>query len=312
MTAAPEPKAPVDAHTLEAPPLRDSAAVVLLYLVAIVVGVVAASAVETRGAYAVELTLLVGTCAATVPVWLASMALRNDSLYDAYWSVAPFAMGCALVVTAARTGTLDARLLAAMAVLSLWSWRLTWNWYRSWGGLGHEDWRYGRIRERSGVFYPLVSLLGIQLMPTLMTWAGTLPLVPIHRGGGDFGLLDVVALLLGLGAVALEARADTELHAFRRTRRDATQVLDSGLWARCRHPNYLGEMLFWWSLALFAVARDPAAWPWSVGALAITALFLGVSIPLIETRLAERKPAHAAYRARVPLLLPLGRPAERD
>ena len=54
-----------------------------------------------------------------------------------------------------------------------------------------------------------------------------------------------LSLLLGLGAVALEARADTELHSFRRTRRDVTQVLDSGLWARCRHPNYLGEMLFW-------------------------------------------------------------------
>ena len=40
------------------------------------------------------------------------------------------------------------------------------------------------------------------------------------------------------------------------------------------------------------------------GAIAITILFLGVSIRLIETRLGERKPDYARYRAEVPMLLP--------
>jgi steroid 5-alpha reductase family enzyme len=35
--------------------------------------------------------------------------------------------------------------------------------------------------------------------------------------------------------------------------------MDMGLWRWCRHPNYLGEVLFWVSLWLFAIAADPVS-----------------------------------------------------
>ena len=292
-----------DAHTLEQAPTRDGLVVAGIYLVAMVVGV--ASALLAPGH--VVLQLLAGTSVATVVVYLASFFTRNASMYDAYWSVAP---GCMAIGLAVVGGGDPWRIALAAALVALYALRLTGNWYRGWGGLDHVDWRYEQIEARTGIFWQPVNFLGIHYMPTLMTWAGALPLVPVMLfPGAPLGWLDGLAALVTLLGIALETIADEELRAHRRTRRDASELLRTGLWARCRHPNYLGEMLFWWGLGLFAVASGPDRWVYLAGAAAITALFLGVSIRLIETRLGERKPDYARYQAEIPMLLPrLGTP----
>jgi len=87
--------------------------------------------------------------------------------------------------------------------------------------------------------------------------------------------------------------------------------MDVGLWRWCRHPNYLGEILFWVSLWWFAIAADPRVWWWTaVGPVAIAALFLGASIPAMDTRNAERRPGWAEYAARTPALWPRRPPRE--
>ena len=50
--------------------------------------------------------------------------------------------------------------------------RLTWNWYRQWHGLSHEDWRYVDIRKKTGRAWPLASLAGVHFFPTLIVFAG--------------------------------------------------------------------------------------------------------------------------------------------
>ncbi len=63
-------------------------------------------------------------------------------------------------------------------------------------------------------------------------------------------------------------------------------------------------MGFWWGLWLFALAADPGWWWTGVGPLAITLMFYFVSLPMIETRMKERRPGYAAYAARSSLVLP--------
>ncbi|MEE2891924.1 MAG: DUF1295 domain-containing protein [Pseudomonadota bacterium] len=287
-----------DAQTLDRAPIRDGFVVAGIYIMAIAAGV----AVSLLGPGPVVLKLLAGTSAATVVVYLASFITRNASMYDAYWSVAPGSMAVGLVAVG---GGDPGRMALAVGLVLLYAIRLTGNWYRGWGGLGHVDWRYQQIEARTGIFWQPVNFLGIHYMPTLMTWAGALPLVPVMLSpGAALGWLDGLGAFITLLGIALEAAADEELRAHRRTRRDASELLRTGLWARCRHPNYLGEMLFWWGLGLLAVASGPDRWMYFAGAIAITILFLGVSIRLIETRLGERKPDYARYRAEVPMLLP--------
>lgn len=81
--------------------------------------------------------------------------------------------------------------------------------------------------------------------------------------------------------------------------------MDRGLWGWSRHPNYFGEICFWWSLALFGIAASPADWWWlPVGGVAMVAMFLGASIPMMEQRSLARRPSYQDVVDRVPVLVP--------
>ena len=244
--------------------------------------------------------------AATCVIFAFSVVFRNSSFYDAYWSLAPIAIvvywmqGSGEGVPAARQA------LVALLVL-LWALRLTGNWARGWAGLGHEDWRYVNLQQQTGRLYWLVSFGGIHMLPTLWVFGGCLALYPaLATGTGALGALDALAGVVTGVAIWLEFQADQELRRFRTAPARRTEdVLDTGLWARSRHPNYLGEMGFWWGLWLFGVAAD-ASWWWTVvGPLSITLMFRFASLPMIETRMLERRPeAFAAYQRRTPMVLP--------
>ena len=252
---------------------------------------------------------LIADLIATAVVFAASRIHHNSSFYDAYWSVVPPAL--ALYWWAAGDlGLDDVRAWLVTTVVMVWAVRLTANWLYSWPGLEHEDWRYPLLRDRAGRWSLLADLFGIHLFPTLQVFLGMLPVyVAVTVSGRDVGWLDGLALVIGLGAVALELAADTQMHRFVRGRQPG-QVMDQGLWGWSRHPNYFGEISFWFALALFGVATVPGdAWWLFVGVLAMLAMFLGASIPMMEERSLERRPSYQGVIDRVPRLVP--RPPRR-
>lgn len=240
--------------------------------------------------------------AATGAVFAFSVALDNSSVYDAYWSVAPMAIAPALC--AAGGGAPFARRALVVALVLAWGARLTYNWARGWAGLHHEDWRYVDLRAKTGRAYWAVSFFGIHLFPTALVYLGCLALLPaLVTGSRPLGALDLAAALVTAAAVAVEAVADAQLRAFRAAARPG-EVMAAGLWACSRHPNYFGEILFWWGLFLFALAADGGAWRAGAGALAITALFVFISVPMLDRRSAARRPEYAAHMRRVSAIVP--------
>lgn len=241
---------------------------------------------------------------ATLVVFIGSLALNNCSIYDPYWSLAPILMAPYWVAHAEPGATGPGQLLI-VALVALWGGRLTWNWLRRWRGLTDEDWRYRQFRTAWGRAYWPGSLVGIHLVPTAIVFVSALPLWPaLTRAGRPVGPLDLAALAVTAAGIVLEAVADRQLHRFLRSGPPPGALLDRGLWSWSRHPNYLGELLFWWGLWLFGVAAAPGQWWLVIAPLLMTALFLGVSIPLMERRMAVRRNGFADYRRRVPLLLP--------
>lgn len=233
--------------------------------------------------------------AGTATVFAFSVALGNSSVYDPYWSVAPLPIAvywASLAPAGSPGGTL--RPIAILALVGAWGARLTGNWVARWGGLRDEDFRYREIRRRTGRAYWPASFFSIHLMPTAWVFLGLLPLYPaLASARREAGLLDLAAAAVTAAAIAVEAVADHQLRAFVRTRRDPAAVLDRGVWAFSRHPNYFGEVLFWWGLFLFGVAARPG-WAWTVvGPLSITLLFLLVSVPWMDRRMIERHPQWA-------------------
>jgi steroid 5-alpha reductase family enzyme len=145
------------------------------------------------------------------------------------------------------------------------------------------------------------------MFPTVIVFAGMLPLWPALAGPGrPLGWLDLAAVLVTGGAVALEGIADNQLRAFRHSNPPRGAILQTGVWGWSRHPNYFGEASFWWGLYLFALAAaGTSAWWSGVGALAITIMFWFVSIPLLDNRSLERREGYRAHMDRVSGFIPL-------
>lgn len=289
--------------------MRPKATAFALILAAYLSALAAALAVLVGSPLAAPWDALLADLTATVVVFAFSRSYRNSSFYDPYWSVIPPLL--ALWWFVHRADDVE-RWRAALVVALVWLWgiRLSANWASHWGGLAHEDWRYPLVRARAGRHALLADFFGIHLVPTLQVFVASLPVyVVTTRGTAPLGALDLLAAAVTLGAIAVETVADWQLHAYI-ARKPRGGFIAHGLWAWSRHPNYLGEVSFWWGLLLFGLAAAPSAWWWlPCGALAMTAMFVFVSIPFMDRRSLERRPAYGEHMRRVPALLP--RPPRR-
>lgn len=228
--------------------------------------------------------------------WALQRALRNAGWVDAIWTFGLGAVGIAAAFAAGPSG----RTIAVL--LGLWSLRLGAHiTARSRGA--PEDARYAALRQSWGTGYEprMFGFLQIQaaaaaLLIIPVALAATAPWPP-----SPLALAGLVVALLGL---AVEALSDSQLRAFRR-KAGHGQVCDTGLWSRSRHPNYVGEWLFWLGLALFALPA-PFGFVALIGPAFIYWLLVHVSgIPPLEAAmLASRGEAYAAYQRRVPAFLP--------
>lgn len=279
-----------------------------LVTVAYVVAVAAAGAwlwlVPSTGL--LWLDTLIADVVATLVVFVFSRVYRNSSFYDAYWSVIPPLLMIYWwwqgPTGLSGPGALRTWLMAV--VMGYWAIRLTRNWALGFAGLHHEDWRYPVLRESAPRFEFLIDFFGIHLFPTLQVFVGMLPVyIACTRPGDGVLWLAWLAFALGLAAVTLELVADAQMRRFVVAHPGA--AMDQGLWAWSRHPNYLGELGFWLSMALFGIAAAPGDWWWLlVGVAVMLAMFLGASIPMMEKRSLQRRPQYQDVIDRVPMLLP--------
>jgi steroid 5-alpha reductase family enzyme len=269
-----------------------------------------------------ENILLKSTLAVAITVaiiFLGSIIFNNSSVFDPYWSLAPPLMVIYYMVSvlessfSIRGGGFGAynflmsspRIPIIFLFTLVYSIRLTWNFLRNWPGMKHEDWRYVDFRTNTGKAYWIVSFSGIHFFPALMVFGGTLAIwVTVVQGYRQMNLVDLLAILVTGYAILLEAIADKQLRKFLSRNSESGKTMNQGLWSLSRHPNYLGEILFWWGLYLFAVAANPSFWWVIIGPLAITFMFIFASIPMIEKRMMKRRKDYAAYRERVSMLIP--------
>ena len=252
--------------------------------------------------YATLLADVVGTFV----IFLFGLIFRNSSLYDPYWSLVPIIIALYWLLTPLMAGVNMTRGIIATLLVALWGLRLTYNCFRRWTDLNHEDFRYQDFRAKTGKLYWLVDLFGIEMMPTLMVFAGCLPLFPVASlSNTPLGLLDLAAIGVTLGAIIIEMIADQNLQAHLKSNPPAGSICKVGLWQYSRHPNYFGEIVFWWGLYLFALAANPTWWWTGIGALAITLLFVFISIPMMETRKRLKRPDYDEQVAGISTLIPL-------
>ena len=268
--------------------------VALVYVIATAVGVFVYHKVDLEW----WLALLIADTVATAVTFAFSLIFKNASVYDPYWSVQP----PVILVAFAIGKRLNAFGILLIIAVSFWALRLTANWAYTFGNLTHQDWRYTMLREKTKKIYPVVNFIGIHMVPTLVVYMCILPAVYAVLAETSLNVGSALFLCVSLGAAVMQGIADIEMHKFRKNRDGA--FIRRGLWKYSRHPNYFGEILMWWGIGLSVVCARPDAWYLLVGAIANTALFLGVSIPLADGR-QSKKEGFSEYKAQTRMLLPI-------
>ncbi|MFT6210285.1 MAG: steroid 5-alpha reductase family enzyme [Bacteroidia bacterium] len=240
--------------------------------------------------------------AATVFIFLCSMIFNNSSMYDPYWSIKPavIAAGYAFIF-----GLSSIASIALFALMILYNLRLTTNFFRDWGGLKHEDWRYRNFRDQFPKAYWAVSFSGIHLFPTIMVYLACIPLYFGMKQSFEMSWLGWLGILITIAAVLIAYTADEQMRSFRSHPDNKGKNMNVGLWKHSRHPNYLGELLTWWGIYLVALDASSDYWWTGVGALAITVMFVFISIPLMDNRSLKRRPNFEEHMKRTRAILPI-------
>ncbi|MGD9055334.1 MAG: DUF1295 domain-containing protein [Desulfobacterales bacterium] len=234
--------------------------------------------------------------------WVLSLIRKNVTLVDSLWG-----LGFVLIawITFGLTEGFYGRKVLLVALTTVWGLRLsahlTW---RNWGK--GEDPRYGGWRQASGGSFWIISLFKVFLLQALFLWVislaiqyGQMSPKPAH-----WTHLDLLGFCIWLIGFVFESVSDWQLARFKADSTNRGKVMDRGLWAYSRHPNYFGESLIWWGLFLIALST-PNSWWMVISPLIITAVLLKMTgIPLMEKTIVNTRPGYAAYIRRTPAFLP--------
>ena len=244
-----------------------------------------------------ELYILTFNLGATVAlmtgVWLLSLVKRDASVVDVFWG-----LGFVLVawLTFFQTDGYLGRKLLLIMLTTIWGLRLAVHiLVRNWGH--GEDRRYQAWRTQHGERFWWISLFTVFGLQAVLLWVISI-VVQVGQLSPEparFVWLDGLGATLWAIGFGFEAVADWQLARFKADPANLGKVMNHGLWAYSRHPNYFGECLVWWGLYLITLATPGGAWA-IISPVVITFLLLKVSgVTLLEKTILDTRPEYKDY-----------------
>jgi steroid 5-alpha reductase family enzyme len=234
--------------------------------------------------------------------WFISLLFKNVTIVDSLWGLGFVII--AWVTFSMAQGFIGRKLLIAILV-SLWGLRLTVHLSRRNWGIG-EDPRYGTWREKSGDRFWLVSLYKVFFLQAVFLWVISLSLQfgQLSPTPETYTWLDIIGAVVWTAGFVFESVGDRQLAKFKADPQNKGKVMDRGLWAYSRHPNYFGEFLIWWGIFLITLST-PNSWWTVLSPLIITAVLLKMTgIPLTEKTIVNTRPGYTDYVKRTSAFIP--------
>lgn len=171
-----------------------------------------------------------------------------------------------------------------------------------------EDRRFDEMREDCMKFFVFWAF------QILWVWVVSLPLTflnsinskdPLNSG-------DLVGFILAAGGLIIEAFADQTKFNFKQDLSNRGKWCDTGIWRYSRHPNYFGELLFWWGIFIScAQVFNHHLWAYFtiISPLFTASILFGLSgLPLLESGANKRfghMQEYLDYRKRTSILIPM-------
>ncbi|MFI5915909.1 DUF1295 domain-containing protein [Dactylosporangium sp. NPDC051541] len=247
------------------------------------------------------------TLVAVVVVMALTMAYalrkQEQSIVDTIWGLGFVVIAIVSFFLSAAYGDTRQRVVA-LALTAIWGLRLGGYIYARNRGKG-EDPRYAALLKRNQgklvpyvvrtIYFPQGAIMWVVSLPVQVAMYVAKPIPAVLWAG-------VVVWAVGF---AFEAIGDAQLARFKRDPANAGRLMDRGLWAWTRHPNYFGDSVVWTGLFLLACSHWLGLVTVFAPALMTYMLVAKSGKALLERRMSRsRGPEYADYLARTSGFLP--------
>ena len=222
------------------------------------------------------------------------------SVVDTMWGLFFVAVGWAV----ALAGGFSARSVLLAVLASVWGLRLAWHIGNRARGHG-EDYRYVELSKDVPPEKKFAwAVKRVFVTQGVVAWFVALPLTVAATTDKALGWVAWVGVVIWAAGLFFEAVGDAQLKAFKADPANKGKIMDRGLWAWTRHPNYFGDSTVWWGLWVIAAE----AWPGVLTILSPIAMtyFLAfrTGAKLLEKAMSKR-PGYPDYMERTSGFFPL-------
>jgi steroid 5-alpha reductase family enzyme len=198
----------------------------------------------------------------------------------------------------------DGRSILLWALVVIWAIRLGTFLFSRIKKAGKDD----RFDEIKPSFIRFLNVWTIQGLWVTFTMAAALVAITTTTRK-ELDCYSLIGALVWLFGFIFEVAADAQKSRFNADPANKGKFIQTGLWARSRHPNYFGEIILWIGVAIIALPVLQG-WQWvaMISPLFVTLLLTRVSgVPLLEKK-ADKKwggqEDYESYKKKTPVLIP--------
>ncbi|CCC05952.1 hypothetical protein SMACR_00167 [Sordaria macrospora] len=250
---------------------------------------------------------------------------KNYSQVDRFWSILPTVYIGHFATWARLVGIPSRRIDAALLFSTIWSTRLTYNYWRKGGyGIGHEDYRWQIVRDMLPKWaFHILNWTFISFIQSVLLYMFASPvyvLLLATQFEPELSTADIGFTVMELGLILTEFIADHQQWVFQSAKKEyqtTGQVpaghnkadldrgfITSGLWAYSRHPNFAAEQSIWLTLYQWGCFATNSLYNWTVlSPIMLMNVFQG-STWLTERITSGKYPEYSAYQKKVGTFIP--------
>ena len=241
--------------------------------------------------------------------------LNKVAVVDIAWGLGFVAVALVSALVGFAAEDADARRWLVLALVAVWGGRLGWHVRsRAIGDHGgKEDPRYAEML--GGSLHEVGMAVAVRRVFAVqggVQWFVALPVAVGAVLAVEHAWIVVVGVVVWAIGFGFETIGDRQLAAYKaQPKSERPQVMETGLWAWTRHPNYFGDACMWWGLWL--TAGLASGWVVGLATIACPAAMTFFIRNVTGAKLLEKtmmqRPGFPEYAERVPLFFP--RPPRR-
>ncbi|PKK48567.1 hypothetical protein CI102_6267 [Trichoderma harzianum] len=251
---------------------------------------------------------------------------RNYSQIDRLWSILPNLYVVHIALWARVAGLPHGRVDLIALCTTLWSIRLTYNYWRRGGyNIGSEDYRWMIVKAQlNSVVWFIFNVTFISFIQSILLYLfSCVPAYVILLSSQfepEVQAVDMVFAGVEILLVLSEWISDGQQWAYQTAKykyKDTGKLtsgytsaeldrgfITTGLWAYSRHPNFFAEQTIWFMLYQWSCFATNTPYSWAgIGAVLLVLLFQG-STNLTENITSGKYPEYKAYQNHVGMFIP--------